>query len=89
MFAIDQDKTGPSAGQILKDHISALLQQLTAIDDRLGVRKLFRWLQDEARHDAMWRELNGLNDECLNDMGLKRPLDPRADDLIKVLRAGG
>ena len=89
MFAIDQDKTGPSAGQILKDHISALLQQLTAIDDRVGVRKLFCWLQDEGRRKALLRELNGLNDECLNDMGLKRTLDPRTDDLIKVLRAGG
>jgi hypothetical protein len=89
MFAIDQDKTGASSGQILKDHISALLQQLTAIDDRVGVRKLFCWLQDEGRRKALLRELNGLNDECLNDMGLKRPLDPRADDLVKRLRAGG
>ena len=39
--------------------------------------------------DATLRELNLLNDHCLDDIGRRRPLDPKTDDLVKRLRAGG
>jgi hypothetical protein len=87
MFAVNQDKANKSPGQILKGLRGAFLERL--IDDPFGLRKLFRWLQDEARRNAMWRELNVLNDHCLNDMGLRRPFNLRTDDLVKQrLRAG-
>jgi len=35
------------------------------------------------------RELNLLNDYWLDDIGIKRPFDPRTDDLVTRLRAGG
>jgi hypothetical protein len=35
------------------------------------------------------RELNLLNDHCLNDIGRRRPLDQKTDDLVKRLHAGG
>ena len=89
MFAVKQDKADKSAGQILKDLCGAFLGQLAVIDDRLGLRKLVRWLHDEAGRNATLRELNLLNDRCLEDIGRRRPLDPKTDDLLKRLRAGG
>ena len=89
MFAVKQDKADKSAGQILKDLCGAFLGQLAVIDDRLGLRKLVRWLYDETGRKATLRELNLLNDRCLEDIGRRRPLDPKTDDLLKRLRAGG
>ena len=88
MFAVNHDKADKSAGQIPKDLRGAFLE-LGVINDRFGLRKLFRWLLDEARLNAMWRELNLLNERCLDDIGLRRRPDPKTDDLVKRLRAGG
>ena len=89
MFAVNQDKADKSARRILKVLCGALLGQLAVIDDRLGLRKLVHWLHDEAGRNATLRELNLLNDHCLDDIGRRRPLDQKADDLVKRLRAGG
>ena len=89
MFAVKQDKADKSAGQILKDLCGAFLGQLAVIDDRLGLRKLVRWLHDEAGRNATLRELNLLDDRCLDDIGRRRPLDQKTDDLVKRLRTGG
>ena len=89
MFAVNQDKADESPGRTLKDLRGALLAQLAVIDDRFGVCRIFRWLRDEARRNAMMRELNLLDDDCLDDLGLRRPFDQRTDDLVKRLRAGG
>jgi len=89
MFAVNQDKADKSTGQIPEDLRAAFLEPLAVIDDRFGLRKLFRWFQDEARRNALMRELNLLNDYCLDDIGLRRPFDLRTDDLVKRLRAGG
>jgi hypothetical protein len=89
MFAVNRDKADKSAGQILKDLCGAFLRRLAVIDDRLGLRKLVRWLHDETGRTATLRELNLLNDHCLDDIGRRRPLDPKTDDLVKLLRAGG
>jgi len=82
MFAVNRDQT-------LKGLRGALLAQLAVLDDRFGVCRAFRWLRDEARRNAMMRELNLLDDHCLDDLGLRRPFDQRTDDLVKRLRAGG
>jgi uncharacterized protein YjiS (DUF1127 family) len=89
MFAVNQAKADESPGRTLKDFRGALLAQLAVIDDRFGVCGIFRWLRDEARRNAMMRELNLLDDHCLDDLGLRRPFDQRTDDLVKRLRAGG
>ena len=73
MFAVNQDKADKSAGRILKDLCGAFLGRLAIIDDRLGLRKLVRWLHDEAGRNATLRELNLLNDYGLDDIGIKRP----------------
>ena len=87
MLAVNQDKARKPAGQILRDLCGAFLKPLTIIG--FSLRKLFRWLQDEEGRRAMWRELNLLNDRCLDDIGLRRASDPKTDDLVKRLRAGG
>ena len=89
MFAVNQDKADKSPSRTLKDLRSALLAQLAVIDDRFGVCRIFHWLRDEARRNAMMRELNLLDDHCLDDLGLRHPVDQRTDDLVKRLRAGG
>jgi len=71
MFAVNRNKAHKPAGQILRNLRCAFLKQLAIID--FGLRKLFRWLQDETGRRAMWRELNLLNDRCLDDIGLRRP----------------
>jgi hypothetical protein len=83
MFAVNQDRAQRSAGA-LKDLWVALLEQLVAISDRLGVCEIFRRFLDEARRN----ELNGLTDYCLEDIGVRRRLDPKIDDLVKRLRTG-
>lgn len=87
MFAVNQGKADKPASQILKDLHSTLREQFVVID--LGVRKLVRWLREEVGRHAMLHELNLLNDRCLNDIGRRRPLDQKADDLVRRLRAGG
>ena len=89
MFAVNQGKADKSAGQIRKHLCGAFLGQLAVIDDRLGLRKLVRWLHDEAGRNATLRELNLLNDRCLDDIGRRRPLDQKTNDLVKRLRTGG
>jgi len=88
MFAVNQDKADKSTGRVLKK-LGAFRDHLTVIDDRFGLRRLFRWLRDEAGRSAMLRELNLLNDYCLDDIGIRRSCDPRTDDLVERLRAGG
>ena len=89
MVAVNQGKADNSAGQIRKNFFGAFLGQLAVIDNCLGLRKLVRWLHDEAGRIATLRELNLLNDHCLDDIGRRRPLDQKTDDLVKRLRAGG
>ena len=88
MVAVNQGKADKSAGEIRKNFFGAFLRQLAVIDDRLGLRKLVRWLRDEAGRNATLRELNLLNDHCLDDIGRRRPLDQKTDDLVKRLRTG-
>jgi uncharacterized protein YjiS (DUF1127 family) len=89
MFVVNKDNADESPGRRPKDLRGALLAHLAVIDDRFGVWRIFRWLRDEARRTAMMRELNLLDDHCLDDLGLRRPLDQRTDDLVERLRAGG
>ena len=89
MFAVNQGKADKSAGHILKDLCGVFLRQLSVIDDRLGLRKLVRWLHDEVGRNATLRELNLLDDRCLDDIGRRRPLDQKTNDLVKRLRTGG
>jgi len=89
MFAANQDETDRSIGRVLKDVGGAFLDHLVFIGDQLGLCNVLRWLRDEREHHATMRELNLLNDQCLDVIGIKRPLDLRNDDLVRRLRAGG
>ena len=89
MFAVPQDKIDKSAGQRLKQLCGGFLEELAVLIDRFSLPNLVRWSQDEVQRNATLRELNSLNDHCLNDIGRRRPLDQKTDDLVKRLRAGG
>jgi Domain of unknown function (DUF1127) len=85
----NQDKAERFIGQVLKDVGVVFLERLVFISDQLGLCNVFHWLQDEAQRNAALRELNLLDDHCLDDIGIKRPFDPKTDDLVTRLRAGG
>ena len=68
---------------------ATFLGHLIAIADRLDPLQLFRWFQDQARANETMRELNLLRDRYLDDVGVRRSVDPRADDLVRRLRIGG
>ena len=89
MLAANQDKADGFIGRVLKDVGVVFLERLVFIGDHLGRYNVFHWLQGELQHSATMRELNLLNDYWLDDIGIKRPFDPRTDDLVTRLRAGG
>jgi len=89
MFAVNRAKVDKYSGQRLNELCGAFLDQLAAMGVRFGLPNFVRWLQGEAQRNAMLRELNLLNDHCLNDIGRRRPLDQKTDDLVKRLHAGG
>ena len=89
MSVINQDGANNSIGRIRKHLVGASIEQLAFMVDRFDPRGLLRWLQDQARRNAAKRELDLLSDYCLDDIGAKRRVDLRTDDLVNRLRAGG
>ena len=88
MFDVTQNDADGSTA--LKGLRGELLELLALIGDRLGLRKAFHWLRDEAQRNATSRELYLLSDYYLEDIGIGRcDFDLRTDDLVKRLRAGG
>ena len=87
MFAPNQTQADGAVHEV-RDRGVAFPQPFVFIGNQLGIC-IVRWLHDKARHHAAMRQLNRLSDYCLDDMGIERPLDPRTDDLVRRLRAGG
>ena len=88
MVAISLGKDDRSIGQLGR-HPSTFLGQLLAIADRLDPSRVFRRIQEEARCSATIRELNLLSDYYLDDIGARRSVDRKANDLVNRLRLGG
>jgi hypothetical protein len=80
------DRTTASSVNYLR---GTFLRHLIAIADRLDPLQLFRWLQDRVGASEAMQELNLLRDRYLDDVGARRSVDPRADDLVRRLRIGG
>ena len=89
MFAVNQDRVDKPIGQVMSYLGGAFLGQLVSVADRLDSWRPLRRSRDEARRDATIRELNLLSDYYLNDVGVRRSVDRRADDLVRRLRMGG
>jgi uncharacterized protein YjiS (DUF1127 family) len=89
MFVVNPGKADRSIGQLVNHLGGKFLGQLVFIADRLDAWRLLRRFQDEARRNAPIRELNLLSDYYLDDVGVRRSVDRRADDLVRRLRLGG
>ena len=89
MFAVNQDRVDKPIGQVMSYLGGVLLGQLVSMADRFDSWRLLRRFCDEARRDATIHELNLLSDYCLDDVGVSRSVDRRADDLVRRLRMGG
>ena len=86
MFAVHQDNADQSVGRVA-NYLGNVFSVFA--DARLNSGWPFRWLQEQARRNATIRGLNLLSDHYLDDLGAKRRVDLRTDDLVRRLRAGG
>jgi hypothetical protein len=89
MIAVNLVKADRAVGQSVNYLGSAFLGQLNLIVSRLNPLRLFRRILDETRGNATMRELYLLSDYYLDDIDVRRSVDPRADDLVRRLRIGG
>ena len=86
MLALSQDKVTKSGSHLLHDITGANFAPLGFIGDVLGLR-VFRWLRDERLRNATIRELNRLNDDYLDDIGIKRKdIRPIVNEMVKRMR---
>ena len=89
MFAVNPGKADRSTGQLVNHFGGAFLGQLVFIADRLDPRRLFSRFQYDVVPNETIRELNLLGDHYLDDVGVRRAVDRRFDDLVNRLRLGG
>jgi len=88
MFAVKQDKTDRSIGEAI-GYLGGVFAPLVALAGSLDPWRCFCRLRDQVERRAQRRELNLLGDHYLNDVGIRRSVDRRADDLAQRLRLGG
>jgi uncharacterized protein YjiS (DUF1127 family) len=83
---ISQHKLDPSIGCLRQEFTGAFPAQLGFI--RFHLYKLFRWLRDEKVRYKTIRELDRLNDDYLDDIGIKKRSDirPIVNALVKRRR---
>ena len=88
MFTVTQHKVDKASGRLQPDFDGVFLGLLGFISDKLGLHKLFRWLQDEWLRYTTIRELDRLNDDYLDDIGIKKRSDilPIVKTLVKRRR---
>ena len=88
MLAFSQDKLAKPASYIPSHIIDAFLGPLASIVDGLRRCKIFRWLQEEKLRYTTIRELDRLNDDYLDDIGIKKRSDirPFVNALVKRRR---
>src|SRR5215471_2361547 len=72
MFAVAPSRVDRSIGRLLQGVAGSLFVSLRFIGNGLGLHKILRWLQDEKIRIATIRELHRLNDDYLDDIGIKR-----------------
>ena len=90
MLAFSQDKLAKPASYIPSHIIDAFFGPLACIVDGLRRCKMFLWLQDKKLRYTTIRELDRLNDDYLDDIGIKKRSDirPMVKALVKRRREG-
>jgi len=88
MFAFNHDKVAKSTSYILDDIGSTFFAPLVSIGEALRRCKIFLWLQEEKLRYTTVRELDRLNDDYLDDIGIKKRSDirPIANALVRHRR---
>ena len=87
MVAVDEARVARSIGRILHEVAGALFAPLRFISNKLGLHKTFRWLQDEKIRIATIRELHRLNDDYLDDIGIRRTdIRPTVNAMVRRMR---
>jgi hypothetical protein len=89
MVAVNLVNADKAIGQSVSYHGGAFLGQLISVAHRLDPRRLFSGFQYDVVPNETIRELNLLGDHYLDDVGVRRAIDRRADDLVNRLRLGG
>ena len=86
MSIMNQDSTVTLFGLTRRRLHGGFMERLALTAGRLHPRRLLRQLQ--GRNETK-REFDLLSDYYLNDIGAKRSVDRKADDLVARLRLGG
>jgi uncharacterized protein YjiS (DUF1127 family) len=87
MLAVDRYRVDRSIGRIPQDFAAVLLVPLRFVGSGLGLYKIFRWLQDEKIRITTIRELHRLNDDYLDDIGIKRKdIRPIVNAMVRRIR---
>ena len=77
MFGFSQDKVAKATSYVPHDLARRLFGPLDYIGERLRLSKVLLWLQDEKLRYTMIRDLERLNDDYLDDIGIKKRGDIR------------
>lgn len=89
MSVVNQDSADKSIGRVFGHFGGAVMEQLVFVINRLDRWLPLSRLQDKARGNAAKYALDLLSDYYLDDVGIRRRIDLRTEDLVKRLRAGG
>jgi uncharacterized protein YjiS (DUF1127 family) len=87
MFNVRRQQLDKSTGYLLQDLPGAHFVPRRFISDKPGLHKVFRWFHEERLRYAMIRSLNRLNDDHLDDIGIKRKdIRPIVNAVIRCIR---
>jgi uncharacterized protein YjiS (DUF1127 family) len=87
MFAVARDRVDSCVGGMLQDVAGTLYASLRFIGNGLGLGRILRRLQDEKIRIKTIRELNRLNDDYLDDIGIKRKdIRPIVNAMMRRMR---
>jgi uncharacterized protein YjiS (DUF1127 family) len=89
MTNVGRHQLGECTRYLLQDVPSAHFVPPGFIGDQFRRNKVLRWFQDEWLRYAMIRSLHRLNDDCLDDIGIKRKdIRPIVNAIMRRIRKG-
>jgi len=87
MSSVGRHQLDKPTGSLLQDLPGAHFVPVRFISDQPPLNRVVRWFQEEWLRYAMIRSLNRLNDDCLDDIGIKRKsIRPIVNAIIRRIR---